>query len=89
MNNTPKGNYYLRDRTQKQIPIAVPRARLKIAPDFVDKDPYLSIDKILKDRIRDGNKEYFVKWKDYPDSENSWVPEQNFSKIECLEDFND
>jgi hypothetical protein len=46
----------LRDRTQKQLPIAVPRARLKIAPDFVDKDPYLSIDKILKDRIRDGNK---------------------------------
>ena len=56
LNNTPKGNYYLRDCTQKQLPIAVPRARLKIAPDFFDKDPYLSIDKILKDRIRNGNK---------------------------------
>jgi len=31
------------------------------------------IDKILKTRTRKGSKEYFVSWKGYPDSMNSWV----------------
>jgi hypothetical protein len=89
ISKTPKGNYFLRDRTKKQLPKAIPRARLKIAPDFQNNGPYLQIDKILKDRINKGVKEYYVKWKGYPDSENSWEPEQNFSNIECLEDYND
>jgi hypothetical protein len=89
ISKTPKGNYFLRDRTKKQLPKAIPRARLKVAPDFQNNGPYLQIDKILKDRINKGVKEYYVKWKGYPDSENSWEPEQNFSNIECLEDYND
>ena len=54
VNKTLKINFYLGDRTQKQLPIAVTQARLKIAPYFVDKDPHFSVDKIIKDRIRDG-----------------------------------
>ena len=61
VSQTPKDNYYLRDRTKKQLTIAVPRARLKVAPNFINKDPFLSIDKILKDRVKEGVKEYFVK----------------------------
>jgi len=32
-----------------------------------------SVDKILKTRTRKGKKEFFVSWKGYPDSMNSWV----------------
>ncbi|KAJ8018519.1 Heterochromatin protein 1 [Holothuria leucospilota] len=31
------------------------------------------IEKILKRRTRNGQKEYFVKWKGYPSKFNSWV----------------
>jgi hypothetical protein len=67
----------------------MPRARLKVAPDYENIDPFLQIDRILKDRINKGVKEYYVNWKSYPDSENSWEPEQNFSNIQCLEDYTD
>lgn len=32
-------------------------------------------EKIVKQRVRQGRREYFVKWKDYPESENTWEPE--------------
>ena len=35
VSQTPKGNYFL-DRTKKQLPIAIPRTRLKVAPAFVN-----------------------------------------------------
>jgi len=38
----------------------------------IDSGVY-EVDKILKTRTRKGKKEYFVSWKGYPDSMNSWV----------------
>jgi hypothetical protein len=54
---------------------AIPRSRLKALKETIDINPYYDSEKILKDRIRNGNKEYLVKWKNYPDSENKWIPE--------------
>lgn len=36
------------------------------------------IDKILKTRIVKGNKEYFVKWLNYPATYNQWIKEKDF-----------
>lgn len=36
-------------------------------------DDYYEVEKILKTRKRKGKTEYFVKWKNYPDSMNTWT----------------
>jgi hypothetical protein len=38
------------------------------------------VDWILDTRVRKGKKEYFVSWKYYPESENSWIEEKDWVK---------
>ena len=40
-------------------------------------DTKWEIDEILKTRIINKKKEYFVSWKNYPKSFNSWVKEKD------------
>jgi hypothetical protein len=44
---------------------------------FDKQDQDFEVEKILKTRIKNGKKEYFVKWKGYPSSMNSWIPAEN------------
>ena len=47
---------------------------------------YYEVEKIL-DRRRVGHSkkfEYFVKWKGYPEEENSWIPKQNIVGAEAV-----
>jgi Cdc6-like AAA superfamily ATPase len=44
---------------------------------FNKKDELYEVEKILKQRIENGKKEYFVKWKGYPISMASWIPAEN------------
>jgi len=44
---------------------------------FNKKDELYEVEKILKHRIKNGKKEYFVKWKSYGNEFNSWIPAEN------------
>ncbi|CAF0811670.1 unnamed protein product [Brachionus calyciflorus] len=64
-----------------------PLNKLKIVSDTViDNNEFYDIEKILKDRTRRGMKEYFMKWKGFPDEENSWVKESDFVSMDCLKE---
>ena len=39
------------------------------------------VEEILRRRKRNGVKEVYVKWLNFPDTENSWVPEENITTI--------
>jgi Chromo (CHRromatin Organisation MOdifier) domain len=38
-------------------------------------------------RIRNGKIEYFVKWKTFPDDDNTWETETHFDTTECIEEY--
>ncbi|XKL63868.1 hypothetical protein PGB90_006232 [Kerria lacca] len=43
------------------------------------------VERIIKKRILRGGKiEYFIKWENYPDSENTWEPEENLENSKDL-----
>ena len=82
---TLHGPYVLRDEAgeiyQRHVPIdqmkVTNRKRRHIDYDL-DKDVY-HVDFIVKDRVRDGRKEYLIKWSGYRHVDNTW---EDASKID-------
>ena len=54
--------------------------------DSLAEDEYV-VEKVLKKRIRKGHVEYLLKWKGYPDSENTWEREENIFCLDLLVEF--
>ena len=48
--------------------------------DKTESDFY-RVEEILRSRMRNKRKEYFVKWLGYPDKFNSWVPAESVKDI--------
>ena len=46
---------------------------------YINNEKDYEIDQIIKTRTKNNKKEYFVRWKGYPESFNSWVKEKNFT----------
>jgi hypothetical protein len=85
---TRRQNYWLRDSSNIRMKGALPLSRLKVKDKITQNKlqstnpidgEYLDIDSILENRQRNKKREFFVKWKDLPESENSWVEEENFA----------
>ena len=60
--------YFLKDYIGENIPRRFYRQELQPIPE-----PTYRIEKILKTRVKDGRKQYYVKWLNFPSSDNSWV----------------
>ena len=95
---TKHQNYWLRNTENVRMKGALPLSRLKVkekieneSRSIIDKTTsdniYFDIEKILIDRQRNKKREFFVKWKEQPESENSWVPEENFQNSSVIKDY--
>ena len=43
-------------------------------------DQYYEVEKILKCKMKNGKRQYLIKWKNFPSSSNSWEPEENLTQ---------
>jgi hypothetical protein len=56
-------------------------------PTLVDGEEEYEVEEILDSKVIQGNLHYYVKWKGYPNSENSWIPAQNAHTPDLISDF--
>jgi len=64
---------------------------LRPTPDLVDNEEEYEVEKILDSRQfgRGCKKQYLIKWKGYPDSDNEWVDKKDIHALEAIREFED
>ncbi len=62
---------------------------LRPAPDLVDNEEEYEVEKVLDVRQfgRGRKKQYLIKWKGYPDSDNEWVDHKDVHAPEAIREF--
>ncbi|RMZ94802.1 hypothetical protein BpHYR1_002582 [Brachionus plicatilis] len=70
---------------EQKFLLEYPICKVNLRQNSEDLTP--SLEEQIKDRTRRGIKEYFVKWADYPVSENSWIRESDFVSMECIDQY--
>jgi hypothetical protein len=66
--------YMLNDETGERVKGAFYRNEIQPVGELLTTHV---IEKILKERVRNGRREVFIKWKGFPSSQNTWEPKQN------------
>lgn len=58
-----------------------------IKPGEEEEEEEYVVEKIVDMRIRNGKRDYLLKWKGYPDTENTWEPELNLDCPDLIADY--
>ena len=58
-------------------------------PDLIEGQEEYEVEEIISDRMIRRKRQYLVKWKGYPSSENSWVAAQDLHAPQLLKDYHD
>ena len=58
-------------------------------PDIINGEPEWEVEKIIKSQHTGRHKklQFLVRWKGFPSSEDSWVPESDLSALDLVEEF--
>lgn len=64
----------------------MPSSNSDAGSDAEPEEEY-TVEKILDKRLRGGKTEYLIKWEGYPDSENTWEPEDNLDCPDLIQGF--
>ncbi len=84
----PDGGYLLRDGTGTFFPSSVAAKFLKSAlVDVDDSGNTFEVERILKHGGDKENRRYFVKWKNYPESDNSWVQAADLQADQLVHEY--
>lgn len=57
--------------------------------DSEGEEEEFSVEKILDKRVRNSKVEYLIKWEGYPDTENTWEPQDNLDCPDIISAYED
>jgi hypothetical protein len=75
---TSYGNYKLKDKLGEILAESFPRHKLKVVEEEDDDEIHYEVEKIVNHKRHGKGYRYLVKWKGYPESQNTWEPIENF-----------
>jgi hypothetical protein len=85
---TRRKNYILNDLLGNEVEKSYPLHKLKIFESEEPKSTSYEVEKVLDHKIdKKGEKRFLVKWKGFPESENSWEPKQNFNSMKPINEY--